>query len=167
MRRPGAAGCPDVHAGRRGARRDGPGGVRPTRAGELGLTSRVEFTPFLPSKELRKRFADFDILLFTTHRLEAFGLVAVEAQAHGLAVLFSDLPGLRDTLGSGALPYPTGDPHALATVIGHIVDAPEKRRALRTAASDNGMQHTAYEFVVPTRINRRASFAARGPALPA
>ncbi|MFF3137683.1 glycosyltransferase family 4 protein [Streptomyces mirabilis] len=122
----------------------GSGSELPTltaRAAELGLTGRVEFIPFLPRKDLWARFADFDALLFTTRQLEAFGLVAVEAQAHGLPVLFSDLPGLRDTLGSGALLYPTGDPHALAAVIGQLAEAPERRRALRTAAAANARRY--------------------------
>lgn len=111
------------------------------RAGELGLTSRVRFTPFLPREDLWARFAEFDALLFTTRRLEAFGLVAVEAQAHGLPVLFSTLPGLRETLGPGALPYTAGDPHALAAAIDQIADAPETRRALGTAASAGARRH--------------------------
>lgn len=111
------------------------------RASELGLTGRVQFTPFLPREDLWARFADFDALLFTTRQLEAFGLVAVEAQAHGLPVLFSDLPGLRDTLGSGALPYAAGAPQALAAVIDQIADIPETRRALCTAATANARRH--------------------------
>lgn len=111
------------------------------RAAELGLTGRVQFTPFLPRQNLWTRFADFDALVFTTAQLEAFGLVAVEAQAHGLPVLFSDLPGLRDTLGSGGLPYTTGDPHALAAAVDQIAAAPHTRRALCTAAAANALRH--------------------------
>ncbi|MEU0030784.1 glycosyltransferase family 4 protein [Streptomyces sp. NPDC006335] len=111
------------------------------RVGELGLTGRVQFIPFLPREDLWARFADFDALVFTTAQLEAFGLVAVEAQAHGLPVVFGDLPGLRDTLGSGALPYTPGDPHALAAVVDQIADAPHTRRALCAAAAANALRH--------------------------
>lgn len=108
---------------------------------ELGLTDRVRFEPFLPRGELWRRFADFDAFLFTTKKLEAFGLVAVEAQAHGLPVVYGDLPGLRETLGAGARPYPPGDPAALAAVIDQLAAAPLTRRALSTAAADNARRH--------------------------
>ncbi|RRR85979.1 glycosyltransferase family 4 protein [Streptomyces sp. RP5T] len=131
------------------------------RASELGLTGRVQFIPFLSREDLWTRFADFDALLFTTRQLEAFGLVGVEAQAHGLPVLFSDLPGLRDTLGSGALPYTAGDPSALAAAIDQIADAPEARQALRTAATANARRH---DIATTTRQLHALTTKVMGPA---
>ncbi|MDX3854292.1 glycosyltransferase family 4 protein [Streptomyces sp. AK02-01A] len=111
------------------------------RTGELGLTHRIRFEPFMPREELWQRFADFDAFLFTTKQLEAFGLVAVEAQAHGLPVVYGDLPGLRHTLGAGALAYPPGDAAALAECIDQLADDPELRRTLGTAAADSARRH--------------------------
>ncbi|MFE4826704.1 glycosyltransferase family 4 protein [Streptomyces sp. NPDC056672] len=111
------------------------------RTADLGLTQRIRFEPFMPRKELWQRFADFDVFLFTTKQLEAFGLVAIEAQAHGLPVVYGDLPGLRHALGAGALAYPSGDTAALAEFIDQLADDPELRRTLGAAAADSTRRH--------------------------
>ncbi|MEW1700828.1 glycosyltransferase family 4 protein [Streptomyces sp. NPDC091278] len=87
------------------------------RSTELGLRNRVHFSPFLPRAELWRRLPDFDAFVFTTSGLEAFGLVLIEAQAHGLPVIYSDLPGVRETLGSTGVPYTPGDPRSLAVAL--------------------------------------------------
>ncbi|MFB7273548.1 glycosyltransferase family 4 protein [Streptomyces sp. NPDC056244] len=122
----------------------GSGGELPglmARTGELGLTLRIRFEAFMPREELWQRFADFDAFLFTTKQLEAFGLVAVEAQAHGLPVVYCDLPGLRHTLGAGALAYPPGDAAALAACVDQLADDPELRRTLGAAAATSARRH--------------------------
>lgn len=111
------------------------------RTADLGLTHRIRFEPFMPREELWQRFADFDAFLFTTKQLEAFGLVAIEAQAHGLPVAYSDLPGLRHTLGAGALAYPPGDSAALAACIDQLADDPGLRRTLSGAAATSARRH--------------------------
>ena len=47
-------------------------------------------------------YAQTSILLMPSLH-ESFGMAAVEAQANGIPVIASDLPGLRDSLGDGAL----------------------------------------------------------------
>ncbi|MFE7133541.1 glycosyltransferase family 4 protein [Streptomyces sp. NPDC057638] len=111
------------------------------RAHELGLDGRVVFTPFEPRQALWSRFADHDALLLTTRNLEAFGLVAVEAQAHGLPVLHSGLPGLDGILHGGALPYPPGDAAGLAARIDELADDPALRQVLAAAAAANARRH--------------------------
>ncbi|MFF5567703.1 glycosyltransferase family 4 protein [Streptomyces sp. NPDC012623] len=111
------------------------------RTVDLGLTHRVRFEPFMPREELWQRFAGFDAFLFTTKQLEAFGLVAVEAQAHGLPVLYSDLPGLRHTLGVGALAFPPGDAAALASRVDQLAQDPRLRSTLSCAATAGARRH--------------------------
>ncbi|MFD8963477.1 glycosyltransferase family 4 protein [Streptomyces sp. NPDC059568] len=108
---------------------------------DLDLGHRIRFEPFLPREELWQRFTDFDMFLFTTKHLEAFGLAAVEAQAHGLPVIYGDLPGLRHTLGAGALAYQPGNAAALAECIDHLAHDAELRRTLGTAAADSARRH--------------------------
>ncbi|MFC4035773.1 glycosyltransferase family 4 protein [Streptomyces polygonati] len=112
-----------------------------SRAADLGLTDRIRFEPFMPREELWRRFADFDAFLFTTKQLEAFGLVAVEAQAHGLPVVYGDLPGLRHTLGAGALAYQPGDAAALAACVDQLAEDPGLRRTLSIAAAVSARRH--------------------------
>ncbi|MFJ4880320.1 glycosyltransferase [Streptomyces sp. NPDC088745] len=111
------------------------------RAAELDLGDHVRFEAFLPRDELWSRLPDFDLKLFTTRQLEAYGLVAVEAQAHGVPVLYGDLPGLKDILGPGALSYPPGDAAALAALIDDLAADPARRQTLRTDAIANARRH--------------------------
>ncbi|MEU3028025.1 glycosyltransferase family 4 protein [Streptomyces incarnatus] len=131
------------------------------RAAELGLANRVTFEPFLPRQDLLKRFGDFDAMLFTTRTLEAYGLVAVEAQAHGLPVLYSSVPGLETTLGPGGLGFPPGDAAALASLIDHLAASPATRQLLRQAAVANAhgydIAHTAAHLAALSRTAREGS----------
>ncbi|NYV72803.1 glycosyltransferase family 4 protein [Streptomyces sp. UH6] len=111
------------------------------QAANLDLGDRARFEAFLPRDELWSRLPDFDLMLFTTRQLEAYGLVAVEAQAHGVPVLYSDLPGLKDILGPGALSYPPGDAAALAVLIDDLAADPTRRQTLRADAIANARRH--------------------------
>ncbi|WP_328689996.1 glycosyltransferase family 4 protein [Streptomyces phaeochromogenes] len=110
-----------------------------TRA--LGLNKRVTFEPFMPREELWSLFCGFDAFVFTTRRLEAFGLVAVEAQAHGLPVLYGSLPGMVETLQDGGLLYEPGDAPTLAKLIDRVGADLPLRQALHTAAASNALHH--------------------------
>ncbi|MEV7085923.1 glycosyltransferase family 4 protein [Streptomyces sp. NPDC093085] len=122
----------------------GSGGELPAltaRSAGLRLSHPVRFEPFMPRRELWQRFADFDAFLFTTRQLEAFGLVAVEAQAHGLPVIHSNVPGLRETLGTGALAFPPGNAVALAAAVDQLAEDPGLRHTLSRAAAANARRH--------------------------
>ncbi|MFC9931688.1 glycosyltransferase family 4 protein [Streptomyces sp. NPDC127190] len=111
------------------------------RTAELGLLDRVQFDPFLPRADLWRRLPTFDAFVFTTKGLEAFGLVLIEAQAHGLPVAYSDLPGVRDILGSAGVPYTPGDPRSLAVALDKMGRDCHRRRALTKAALDNARRY--------------------------
>lgn len=53
-------------------------------------------------------------------RYETYGIVAIEAMAHGIPLLASSLPELREVTHGGAILVPPGDPHALATAIASL-----------------------------------------------
>ncbi|MFF7169675.1 glycosyltransferase family 4 protein [Streptomyces pseudovenezuelae] len=111
------------------------------RAIELGLQHRVRFEPFLPRAEVWRRLPNFDTYVFTTRDLEAFGLVLVEAQAHGLPVVYSDLPGVRETLGGAGVPFPPGNPRSLAVALDEIGRNLHRRKALKEAGLRNVRQY--------------------------
>ncbi|MEW1799234.1 glycosyltransferase family 4 protein [Streptomyces virginiae] len=111
------------------------------RAHELGLQDRVHFDPFLPRAELWRRLPNFDAFVFTTRGLEAFGLVVIEAQAHGLPVAYSDLPGVREILGSTGVPYTPGDPRSLADALDEMSRNHHHRKALIEAALNNARRY--------------------------
>ncbi|WP_367437666.1 glycosyltransferase family 4 protein [Streptomyces celluloflavus] len=111
------------------------------RAVELGLRDRVHFDRYLPRAELWRRLPNFDAFVFTTRGLEAFGLVLIEAQAHGLPVAYSDLPGVRVILGSAGVPYPPGDPRSLAVALDEMGRDFHRRKALTKAALNNARRY--------------------------
>ncbi|MFJ8364550.1 glycosyltransferase family 4 protein [Streptomyces sp. NPDC093984] len=122
----------------------GEGSVREylqQRAIELGLQDRVHFDPFLPRAELWRRLPTFDAFVFTTKGLEAFGLVLIEAQAHGLPVVYSDLPGAREILGSTGAPYTPGDPRSLAVALDEMGRDFRRRKTLTKAALHNARRY--------------------------
>lgn len=111
------------------------------RAIELGLRGRVQFEPFLPRAELWRRLPNFDAFVFTTRGLEAFGLVLIEAQAHGLPVVYSELPGVRGILGSAGIPYTPGDPCSLAVALDDMGRDFHRRAVLTSAALNNARRY--------------------------
>ncbi|KUO00032.1 glycosyltransferase family 4 protein [Streptomyces caeruleatus] len=111
------------------------------RSIELGLRDRVQFDPFLPRTELWRRLPNYDAFVFTTRGLEAFGLVLIEAQANGLPVAYSDLPGAREILGSSGVPYTPGDPRSLAVALDEMSRDIHQRKALTKAALHNARRY--------------------------
>lgn len=116
------------------------------RAAQLGLRGRVQFEPFMPRAELWSRLPNFDAFVFTTRGIEAFGLVLIEAQAHGLPVAYSDLPGVSEILGNSGFPrtgisYTPGDPRSLAVALDEMGRKFHRRKALAKAAVNNACRY--------------------------
>ncbi|MBV6702760.1 glycosyltransferase family 4 protein [Kitasatospora aureofaciens] len=111
------------------------------RAQHLGVQDRVRFVPFMPRQELWRRFDEFDAFVFTTSGLEAFGLVAIEAQAHGLPVAYSNVAGLAETLGQAGTTYTAGDPVSLAAALDELARDAHWRGALVRAGLDNARRY--------------------------
>jgi glycosyltransferase involved in cell wall biosynthesis len=133
-----------------------PSGVRLVVAGDL------DENRFIPvGEELRARVARFGLgdrillpgfvsddclaALYTSavaavvpSVAEGFGLPAVEAAVCGAAVILSDLPPHRESLGDAARYFPSGDVAALRAELERVLDDEELRRSLaeqgRTAA---------------------------------
>lgn len=73
--------------------------------------------------------------------LEAMGLVALEAQAHDLPVLYQPVPGLRETLGSSALATDFTNTHVIARDLDRIKSSPSLLPALRAAGRANAARY--------------------------
>lgn len=81
-------------------------------------TAQVEYLGWLPRRRLWEAFADHDLLVVPSTILEAFGLVAIEAQARGLPVAYQPVHGLREVLADSALSIDLADPTALTAGLG-------------------------------------------------
>jgi glycosyltransferase involved in cell wall biosynthesis len=74
--------------------------------------------------------------------LEGFGLVALEAAAHGTPAVVSDLPCFAETLGDAALRVPVGDAGALADALRRIAGDDALRARLGAAARERAGRYT-------------------------
>ena len=94
----------------------------------------------LPGDALAREYAVADLVVVPT-RSESFGIVAVEALAHGTPVLASDVGGVPEAVGrapGGNLPgllVPPGDAAALADALRTWLTDPGLRSRLRSAAA--------------------------------
>ncbi|MER6531756.1 glycosyltransferase family 4 protein [Streptomyces sp. NPDC001508] len=64
---------------------------------------RVHYLGWLRRPQLWKAFTEHDALVVPSTTLEAMGLVALEAQACGLPVLYQPVPGLSETLAASGM----------------------------------------------------------------
>lgn len=104
-----------------------------------GTDTRVTFTGPLAGPDLEAAFCSADVLVHPV-RVEAYGLVVIEALAHGLPVITTATGGVPDALGAApdgvrpGLLVPAGDTSALAQAISAWLTEPDLRRRLRRAA---------------------------------
>ena len=61
-------------------------------AAELGVNDAVRWVPWVPHAELHEHYYQHDVLLFPSLR-DSGGMVVLEALAHGLPVVCTDLGG--------------------------------------------------------------------------
>lgn len=92
--------------------------------GRLGLTGRVTFTGNVA--DVPALYRDADIALLCTHH-EGMSLSIIEAMASGLPLVASDVEGVRENVGDGAILVPGADPGALADAILALDNSDELR----------------------------------------
>jgi glycosyltransferase involved in cell wall biosynthesis len=118
-----------------------------------GLT--VRWLGWLPRARLWEEFAEHDLLVVPSTTLEAFGLVAVEAQACGLPVLYQPVPGLAEVLDGTATAADFTSPGELAAILRWFRSDPEALADLRAAGLANAarfpLSRTAAQLAELTR----------------
>lgn len=96
------------------------------QAKALGIDHRVHFGGYVPDEELTHYYAAADIFaLPSVSAAEAFGIVQVEAMAHGLPVVNTDLPTgvpFVSLHGETGLTVPPGDAKALAAALVKLLE---------------------------------------------
>ncbi|MER7921381.1 MULTISPECIES: glycosyltransferase [unclassified Streptomyces] len=106
---------------------------------------------------------NFDAFVFTTRGLEAFGLVLIEAQAHGLPIVYSDLSGVREVVGSAGVAYTPGDPRSLAVALDQLGRDVHRHKALSTAALHNARR---FDIIATARQLRELTLRVTKPHTP-
>ncbi|MFE6481772.1 glycosyltransferase family 4 protein [Streptomyces sp. NPDC057757] len=105
------------------------------------LKVHVRYLGWLSRPQLWKAFADHDALLIPSTTLEAMGLVALEAQACGLPVVYQPVPGLSDTLAATGLATDFTSPAALAQDLNRLRSNPGLLPALQAAGRTNAARY--------------------------
>jgi glycosyltransferase involved in cell wall biosynthesis len=108
------------------------------RRSARSLGDRVRFPGPLTGRELDRKYATADLLVLASHA-ETYGMVIIEALAHGLPVLVADVGGVSEALGDGTRPgllVAPGDPAALGAALRAWLDDAELRDRLRQAARE-------------------------------
>ena len=104
---------------------------------EHHLEERIHLHPF--TNNIQAYYAEAQVYVLSS-RWEGFGLVLVEAMAHGLPVVSSDLPTSKEIMGDFALYFPNGNVAALAQRLKEAtqIDREEKaKEALQIAERFN------------------------------
>lgn len=106
---------------------------------QAGIHAR--YLGWLRRPQLWKAFADHDVLVMPSTTLEAMGLVALEAQACGLPVLYQPVPGLREALGGSALATDFTNSAAVSRDLDRLRTSPSLLPALRNAGRANAARY--------------------------
>jgi glycosyltransferase involved in cell wall biosynthesis len=108
----------------------------------------VKFLGDIPDEKLGGIYAQADIFAMTSmphrHSVEGFGLVYLEAGAHGLPVVAHDIGGVPEAVvhgGTGLLTAP-GDTAALTAAFARLIADPALRRSLGAAGRARATSHT-------------------------
>ena len=107
------------------------------------LNSQVDFLPQLNREQLARFFRLNHVCVFSSLYPEAFGIVAAEAMASGLALVSTGVGGAAEVFEDGisGLHYPSGDSTALAERLEKLAQHPELLMRLREAGEQRVRQH--------------------------
>ena len=112
-------------------------GSAQTRVRELfaPFGERVRFLGRLSSTEVADQMAHANLLVWPGVN-EAFGMVYLEAQSHGLPVVAQDRPGVRDVVGAGGVLVSLEQPQEFAAAVDALLMDPKRWKLAQTAARD-------------------------------
>ncbi|MFC8221250.1 glycosyltransferase family 4 protein [Streptomyces sp. NPDC057362] len=102
---------------------------------------RARYLGWLRRPRLWKAFAEHDVLVMPSTTLEAMGLVALEAQACGLPVLYQPVPGLSESLARSGMATNFTHPSTFTQDLGRLRTEPGLLPALRQAGFANAARY--------------------------
>jgi glycosyltransferase involved in cell wall biosynthesis len=119
----------------------------------LGVKDRVRFLGRISQDNLPKVYAACDLFVLpSVSRLEAFGIVALEAMATGKPVVVADIPGVREVIEDGreGLLADPVNPQDLAEKMRRLVEDP----ALREEMGRRGREKVLASFTTEKVADR-------------
>lgn len=115
-------------------------------AAALDVSDRVRFTGELPTEGCATILRQADLFLLPS-RYESFCLAAMEAMHHGLPVIASDLPCLREVIGDDQVFFPSDDEIALTNIARRLLSSPRERESMGIAGRARAMRFSAERMV--------------------
>lgn len=116
----------------------------------LGVQDRVRFLGRISQENLPKVYAACDLFVLpSVSRLEAFGIVALEAMATGKPVVVADIPGVREVIEDGreGLLVDPVNPQDLALKMRRLVEDPELRKEMGRRGREKVLANFTFEKV--------------------
>lgn len=119
--------------------------------------------------DVPRAMAAMDVLALPSYR-EGFGSVVIEAEALGIPVIVSEIPGPLDAMvpGETGLAVPKGDARALVTAVAELIKSPNKAlemgRAGATFAAERFERGALCASIVERRVAQVSSRGRREPA---
>ena len=119
-------------------------------ANSMGVADRVRFLGRVSEENLPKVYGACDVFVLpSVSRLEAFGIVALEAMATAKPVIVADIPGVREVIEDGregllAEPMNARD---LAEKIRRLLADPEARRVMGQRGREKVLESFGIELV--------------------
>ena len=104
-------------------------------ADELNIANCIEWLGFVDISCVPSIWQSLDVAVIPSEsESESFGVSAVEAQACGLPVIISDIPGLMEaTCPDARVVVPRGDASAIADALIKLYHEPKRRHAMGAA----------------------------------
>jgi glycosyltransferase involved in cell wall biosynthesis len=118
------------------------------QADALGIAGRLEWLPGMKQHALAAQYRQAGVVVVPS-REEGLGMVAVEAQLCGAAVIASASGGLPDVVEDGrtGLLVPPADPGRLANALDDLLESPARAAALGEAGRQSALARFAPEAV--------------------
>src|SRR5438094_10551834 len=116
----------------------------------MGVADRVRFLGRISDNRLPEVYAACDVFVLpSVSRLEAFGIVALEAMATAKPVIIADIPGVREVIEDGreGLLADPVNPRDLAAKIRRLLADPERRRAMGQRGREKVLESFGIERV--------------------
>jgi glycosyltransferase involved in cell wall biosynthesis len=138
-------------------------GMQLVIAGDGPLLARVPGARgFVPHDELMRLYERAAVVACPSRR-EGFGVVCLEAMAHGRAVVATGVGGLRDLVvdGETGIVVPPGDSAALRVALQRLLADRELRRRLGAAGRERARQHFSWPVATDATLAAYAEAAGR------
>ena len=116
----------------------------------MGVADRVRFLGRISDDRLPEVYAACDVFVLpSVSRLEAFGIVALEAMSTGKPVIVADIPGVREIIEDGrdGLLADPVNPRDLAEKIRRLLADPEARRTMGARGREKVLESFSIERV--------------------